>query len=89
VIRGRPAEGVPMSSVATVAGVDKNLAVNHEYHVVPNSTHWAFLFICPPAVAKAAPEICTDASGFDRAAFHKQFNADVLAFFRTNLVTRS
>jgi predicted dienelactone hydrolase len=29
--------------------------------------------------------ICTDAPGFDRVAFHKEFNADVLAFFRANL----
>jgi pimeloyl-ACP methyl ester carboxylesterase len=28
---------------------------------------------------------CTDAPGFDRIAFHKQFNSDVLAFFRTYL----
>jgi predicted dienelactone hydrolase len=77
--------GLAMPSAATVAAVDKNLAANHEYHVVPNSTHFAFLFICPPAVAKAAAEICTDAPGFDRAAFHKEFNADVLAFFREHL----
>jgi predicted dienelactone hydrolase len=54
--------------------------------VVPNSGHVAFLFICLPAVAKAEPELCTDAPAFDRAAFHKQFNADVLAFFRTHLL---
>jgi len=42
----------------------------------------------PPALAKAVPEICTDAPGFDRAAFHKEFNAAVLAFFRTQLGNR-
>lgn len=77
--------GLMVPSVATVAAVDKNLAANHEYHVVPNSTHWAFLFICLAALAKAEPEICTDAPGFDRTAFHKQFNANVLAFFRAHL----
>jgi predicted dienelactone hydrolase len=77
--------GFTMPSVATVAAVDKNLAVNHEYHVVPNSAHFAFLFVCPPALAKAAPEICTDRPGFDRAPFHKEFNAAVLAFLRANL----
>jgi predicted dienelactone hydrolase len=30
-------------------------------------------------------EICTDAAGFDRAAFHKTFNAAVLAFFLKHL----
>lgn len=77
--------GLTMPSVATVAAVDKNLAANHEYHVVPNATHWAFLFICPPAMVKAVPDLCTNAPGFDRAAFHKDFNADVRAFFRANL----
>jgi predicted dienelactone hydrolase len=51
---------------------------------VPNAAHFAFV-ICPPAMAKAVPEFCTDAPGFDRVAFHKEFNAAVLAFFRTHL----
>jgi hypothetical protein len=33
------------------------------------------------------PQICTDAAGFDRVAFHRQFNAGVLAFFRTHLTS--
>jgi predicted dienelactone hydrolase len=68
-----------------VAAVDRNLPTQHEYHVVPNSGHFAFLGPCPPALTKAVPEICTDVPGFDRLAFHKQFNADVLAFFRAQL----
>jgi predicted dienelactone hydrolase len=72
-----------------LAAVDRNLPAKHEYHVVPNSGHFAFLAPCPPALAEAMPEICTDAPGFDRAAFHEQFNAAVLAFFRANLGTRS
>jgi len=50
--------------------------------VVINAGHFAFVPPCPPA---AAPEFCSDAPGFDRVAFHAQFNADVLAFFRTHL----
>jgi predicted dienelactone hydrolase len=57
--------GMPMPSAESVAAVDRSLAAKHEYHVVPNSGHVAFLFICPPALAKAQPEICTDAPGFD------------------------
>jgi predicted dienelactone hydrolase len=53
-----------------VAAVDRNLPAQHEYHVVPNSGHFAFLSPCPPALARSVPEICTDAPGFDRAAFH-------------------
>ena len=71
-----------------VAAVDRNLSARHEYHVVPNSGHFAFLIPCPAALAKAVPEICTDTPGFDRVAFHKQFNAEVLAFFRAQLGER-
>jgi predicted dienelactone hydrolase len=66
--------------------VDKNLPSKHEYHVVANAGHFAFLSPCPPWLADEAPRICADAGGFDRAAFHRQFNADVLAFFRTRLM---
>ena len=33
--------------------------------------HFAFV-LCPPAFAKAAPEFCKDAPGFDRAPFHNR-----------------
>jgi predicted dienelactone hydrolase len=72
----------------SVAAVDRSLTAEREYHVMPNAGHFAFQFICPPAVAKAVPEICTDAPGFDRAAFPKRFNAAVLVFFREHLVNR-
>jgi predicted dienelactone hydrolase len=65
-----------------VAAVDSGLPVKHEYHVVPNSGHFAFLAPCPPPLATARPEICTDAPGFDRGAFHQQLDTDVLVFFR-------
>jgi predicted dienelactone hydrolase len=68
-----------------VAAVDKALPVAHEYRVVPNSGHFAFLAPCPPGLAKSRPVVCKDAPGFDRAAFHKQFDADILAFFRAHL----
>ena len=65
-----------------VAAVDGNLRAKHEYRVATNTGHFAFLPPCPPA---APPEFCTDAPGFDRVAFHAQFNADVLAFLQTHL----
>jgi len=68
-----------------VAAVDKTLPAVHEYHVVPNSEHFAFLIPCPRTLAEAVPEICTDAPGFDRAAFHRRFNAAVLSFFHATL----
>ena len=69
----------------SVAAVHRSLPARHESHVVANAGHFAFLIPCSPALAKNRPEVCTDAPGFDRGAFHKLFNADVLAFFRTHL----
>jgi predicted dienelactone hydrolase len=77
--------GNPFVTPASVAALNTNLPAEHEYHVVPNSWHDDFL-LCPPTLAKDPG--CTDAPGFDRAAFHKQFNADVLAFFRAHLGDR-
>jgi predicted dienelactone hydrolase len=65
--------------------VDKNLPTKHDYRVVANSGHFAFLAPCSPAMAAELPYICKDAGDFDRAAFHRQFNADVLAFFEAQL----
>jgi predicted dienelactone hydrolase len=65
----------------TIAALNRNLPDKHEYHVVQNSWHDDF-WLCP-ASQKDNPD-CQDAPGFDRIAFHRQFNADVLAFFRAN-----
>jgi predicted dienelactone hydrolase len=73
-------------SPETVAAVNRNLPIQHEYQVVTNAAHFAFLAPCPPALATRRPELCTDAPGFDRVAFHRQFGADVVAFFRTHLM---
>ena len=68
-----------------VAAVDANLPVAHEYRVVSNAGHMAF-FLCPPALVQARSQLCVDEPGFDRVAFHAEFNADVLAFFRKWLI---
>ena len=73
-----------------VDAIEQALATAHEFHVVANSRyaagHGHFAFIsCPPQLVERRPDVCIDASGFDRAAFLGQFNADVLAFFRTTL----
>jgi predicted dienelactone hydrolase len=68
-----------------VAAVDANLAAKHEYHVVSNAGHFAFVPPCPPPLVKERPEFCVDAPDFDRVAFHKQFDAAVLEFFQQHL----
>jgi predicted dienelactone hydrolase len=64
-----------------IAALEANLPARHEYHVVQNADHLAF---CAPF--QAGPELCADPPGFDRVAFHKEFNADVLAFYRKWLI---
>jgi predicted dienelactone hydrolase len=56
-----------------------------EDHLVPNAGHYDFLAPCSEALAKVAPEICQSASGFDRAAFHKDMNKALIAFFKAHL----
>ena len=65
--------------------VADNLPTPPEYHVVPLAGHFSFLAPCGNGLRQAYPIICTDAPGFDRTAFHQQFNADVIAFFRKTL----
>jgi predicted dienelactone hydrolase len=65
----------------SIAALNRNLPDKHEYHVVQNSWHDDF-WLCP-AFLKDNPN-CQDAPGFNRVAFHKRFNAAVLAFFRAN-----
>jgi predicted dienelactone hydrolase len=78
--RGLPNIGVTPESVAAV---DEGLPQKHEYHVVANAGHFAFM-LCGPSI-KAVPEYCADAVGFDRVAFHKKFNAEVVRFFRARI----
>jgi predicted dienelactone hydrolase len=72
----------PMSTALTAS----QLPGSPDLHTVP-AGHFAFLAPCSPQLATAAPRICTDVpAGFDRAAFHRDFNASVIRFFRKHLV---
>lgn len=56
-----------------------------EIHVVP-AGHYAFVAPCSAELAAAIPRICTDTpAGFDRASFHREFNAAVVKSFREQL----
>jgi predicted dienelactone hydrolase len=69
-----------------VAAVDRSLPAEHAFRVVSNAGHFAFVTPCPPALAKELPSVCLDAPGFDRVAFHEEFNAAATAFFNEHLV---
>lgn len=67
------------------ARIARSLPGKPDVHNVPAS-HFVFLAPCSPALAAALPRICTDApAGFDRLAFHREFNASIVRFFREQL----
>jgi predicted dienelactone hydrolase len=61
------------------------LPIAPEAHVVAGAGHYDFLAPCSAELAKKVPAICVSAPGFDRAAFHAQFDHDVVAFFTRTL----
>jgi predicted dienelactone hydrolase len=68
--------------------INRSLPAKPDFHLVSGAGHFVFLAPCSAAAAKAVPEICDDPAGFDRTAFHKVFNAAVVAFFHQNLGAR-
>ncbi|MGF6967132.1 putative dienelactone hydrolase [Paraburkholderia sp. WC7.3g] len=56
-----------------------------DYRVVVNAGHYDSLPPCDARLARMRPEICGSAPGFDRAAFHRRFNADVVRSFESML----
>jgi predicted dienelactone hydrolase len=80
--RGGPGVG-DGSGTARVAD---SLPGKPDVHVMP-AGHFAFLAPCSPELATAIPRICTDVPGFDRAAFHRDFDASVVRFFREHLAS--
>jgi hypothetical protein len=69
-------------------GINRRLPSRPEYHRVANAIHFSFLPPCSAAESQQFPRICTDPPGFDRAAFHKHFQSEVIAFLRKHLPGR-
>lgn len=70
-----------------IAAVADNLPAKPDFRLVANAGHFAFLAQCPAELLKVLPpELCTDKTGFDRAAFHTELNREALAFLRQHLV---
>ncbi|TFW30895.1 alpha/beta hydrolase family protein [Massilia horti] len=68
--------------------VRKSLPMEPEYHVVPGAGHFDFLAPCSEKLARIVPPICASQDGFDRASFHRRFNAEVVAFFEKVLAEK-
>jgi predicted dienelactone hydrolase len=67
------------------AAVDRDLPHPADYHVVPNMDHFDFMAPCSERMQGAAADICASRPGFDRAAFHAEFDRDVVGFFEKTL----
>lgn len=65
--------------------VRADLPTPPEYHVVANAGHYDFLPPCNASLSRKKQAICASLPGFDRAAFHERFNADIVRFFQANL----
>ena len=66
--------------------VHQNLHRPHDYHVVQGARHFDFLTPCNAAPLGGTEVLCASAPGFDRQAFHRDFNAKVTRFFTDQLV---
>lgn len=56
-----------------------------DYHLVAGADHFDFLAPCSVALAHAVAVLCTEHAGFDRTAFHRQFDDAVVRFFTQTL----
>ncbi|WP_165185327.1 alpha/beta hydrolase family protein [Caulobacter soli] len=70
------------------SAVRANLPKAPDWHVVPGAGHFDFLTPCNDKGRATAAAICASAPGFDRAAFHKDFDAKVVGFFKANLAVK-
>lgn len=56
-----------------------------EFHRVTGAAHLSFLPPCGLGRLLLPPMLCADPKGFDRKAFHRSFNRQVVAFFDSRL----
>jgi predicted dienelactone hydrolase len=72
-----------------IVSIGRMLPAKTDVSIVKGAAHFVFLTPCSPEGVRTEPEQCVDANGFDRAAFHQQLNADVLAFLNKHLIASS
>lgn len=65
--------------------VRQRLPAAPEFHLVAGGGHFSFLPPCGVARPLLPPMLCSDTPGFDRRAFHRTFNREVVAFFDARL----
>lgn len=61
------------------------LPTHPSVHVIEGAGHASFLAPCGVIGVLMPPMVCADAAGFDRTAFHRSFNSEVVSFFSRSL----
>ena len=82
-----PKLGKQFDSGCCGLGIRTRLPLKPDFHLATGAIHVSFLAPCSPE-EKQKPEfsrVCTDAANFDRIAFHREFHAEVLGFFRRHI----
>jgi predicted dienelactone hydrolase len=72
----------PQTNALAIA---QRLPAQPQAHLVEGAGHASFLAPCGAAGLLMPPIVCRDPRGFDRAAFHRTFDAEVVAFFNRTL----
>jgi predicted dienelactone hydrolase len=83
-----PKFGAQYDSGCCGLGIRNRLPSKPDFHLATGAIHVSFLAPCSPKEMEK-PEfsrICTDPPGFNRLAFHSDFNSNILNFFRMNLL---
>jgi predicted dienelactone hydrolase len=75
-------EDVNVPEASNTGLISRALGARTEFHSVPGARHFSFLVPCR---LTGPPFLCSDANGFDRAAFHADMNTQVVTFFKKNL----
>jgi predicted dienelactone hydrolase len=80
-----PKLGADHVSGCCAIGINERLPLKPDYHLARDAIHFSFLAPCSSQEVQDFPRTCVDAPGFDRVSFHRDFHADVIAFFRKHL----
>ena len=70
------------------SAVARDLPHRPEVHLVAGADHFDFLAPCNDRLRQVAAFTCQSRPGFDRTAFHSEFNAAIVQFFTANLPKR-
>lgn len=79
------AEDRSTPGATNAAAIAQYLPAHPNVHVVEGAGHASFLAPCGVLGILMPPMVCADAPGFDRAAFHRSFNGEVVSFFSRSL----